>query len=570
MPTLSHDRPKSAIRLYSSAVRAVPSKDEAARGCQAFHMLKADPVQVGPLSRRPEHVTMPFAPFGEVLDQIEFHGLSEGEALARLSAPDRSMRRRVHEGLAVWVRHAVRLFRDRLAADLAAAGAHDVVAVRPWVHQIPAGDPNSRTRELCVWGRAYTYGTAQGVTRELRVPCMGGIRNERRGDAEKSVMAYVVAVGSLIDTTAFEQDRGRYLGGIPFPVLPPASAVPGAKPPDHVRVLEVSCTDGEAAPVFEGSVEAARVYFAEHGRAALHDLFRSGDRRPGYDCLECKDRKRCERLPRASGMLGIRDASRPRRVFTVTSGRYHGECAAKEHYRNLRLPVDEERENTPPVRQGKAVHAWIQRLHDRSPRRPCTEKDLPENPGCWEVDTWRLEGAEARDAAAMLAAHLEVCPYLGLSADAPAHPERILVADDRHSDTLVVAHADLVYRRGDSWNYREIKTTSSQEIVDGDLLLRRYQQLALAILLYESGVIPLGPQSAVELEILTPNGPDLRVLSPNSASLREAARREIHPLAAAWHRDAAHLANPGPICKRCPYHMWCPSADHAAGGARGA
>jgi hypothetical protein len=510
---------------------------------------------------------MPFEPLNRALDLIEFQHLSEAEALTSLSTPNDLSQQLVHEGLATWVTQAVRRYRGRLVADLAATGAQEVAAVQPWVHQIPASTPQSRTHELCVWGRAYTYRTVDGVIRELRVPATKRNQENRRSDAEKAVMAYVVAVGSLIDTAAFDKNRGRYRGGVPYPLLSATSSVPGAQPPDQVRVLEIDCTDGEVTPLFRGSVEAAEACFAEHGRTAIRDLFRSGERRPGYDCLDCKERNVCARLPKFAGMLGIRDRSRPRRVFTATGGRYHDECAAKEHFRTLGLPVDEGWENTSAVRRGKAVHAWLQRLHDRRPRRPCTVGDLPDDPDSWQAGRWHLKGAGARNAAAMLAHHLEVCPYLGLSPDTPAHTEQVIVADDPHSDTLVIAHADLIYRRRDSWSYRELKTTASREIVDGGSLLDRYRQAALAVLLYEAGAIPLGPLSAVELEILTPDGPDLRVLDPHSPALREAARRAVRPLAAAWHADAAHLANPGTACQRCSYQRWCPSVEHAAGEA---
>ncbi|WP_165975553.1 PD-(D/E)XK nuclease family protein [Actinomadura rubrisoli] len=504
---------------------------------------------------------MSFDPFNRLLDLIEFEGLSDDDALTGLSEPNAFFHRLVHEGLVTWVDQAVRRYRDVFLADMVAIGARDVVAVRPWVHQVPPSDASSRTHELCVWGRAYTYRSSSRLVRELRVPVTGSTEDRLRSDAEKSTMAYVVAMGSLIDNASFDRQRGRYLGGMPFPVLPPDPHIAGTTPPDLVRVLEVSCTDGAVAPLFQGSVETAEAYFAEHGRTAIRDLFRSTARRPGYDCLECKERKVCDRLPRYGGMLGISDVSRPRRVYTATTGRYHDECAAQEHFRTLRLPVDDVRETPSAVRQGNAVHAWLQRLHDRVPRRPCTTDDLPEDPRHWTGGSWRLEGAEAENAAAMLASHLEVCPYLGLAPEAPAHTERVIAADDPHCDTLVIAHADLVYRRSGSWNYREVKTTSLKRITDGDLLLSRYQQTALAILLYEAGAIPLGPLSAVELEILTPHGPDLRILDPRSPALREEARRTVRPWAAAWHADAAHLANPGPACRRCPYHQWCPSAE---------
>lgn len=396
MPTSFHDPRTTAIRLYSSAIRAVPADHEAPRGCPTFQALKIDPSRPQPPLKRPRHVTMAFDPFTRALDLIEFQHLSTAEALARLSTPDGLSRQIVHEGLATWGRQAVQHYHDRLVADMAAIGARDVVAVRPWVHQIPASDPRSRTYELCVWGRAYTYRTLDGVVRELRVPTIGHITDKRRSDAEKSIMAYVVAVGSLIDAVAFDRNRGRYIGGVPYPLLTATSSVPGARRPDHVRVLEIGCTDGEVAPLFQGNVEEAEAYFAEHGRTAIQNLFRSSERRPGYECLGCKERNVCDRLPRSAGILGIRDRSRPRRVFTATGGWYHDECAAKEHFRTLRLPVDEARENTSAVRRGKAVHAWLQRLHDRLPRRPCTVDDLPENPGSWKAGPWHLEGAEAQ------------------------------------------------------------------------------------------------------------------------------------------------------------------------------
>lgn len=528
-----------------------------------FHVLKADTARPRPRSRRARHVEMLFEPFNQVLDLMEFgQRISEAEALDQLSPPNRIGSELVHEGLATWVRQAVSRYHTRLTSDMAEMNARNVVAVRPWVHQILADDPRSRTHELCVWGRAYSYQTPGGVVRELRVPVVGSAGERTRSDAEKSVMAYVVAVGALIDSVRFEEARGLYWGGRPFPLVPGSTS----EPTDQVRVLEVGCSTGRAvAPLFQGSVEEATAYFADHGRQAIRELFRSPERTPGYDCLSCKERDVCARLPRGTGMLGIRDRRRPRRIFTVTSGRYQTECAAKEHFRALRLPVDQTRENTPAVRLGKGVHAWLQRLHDRSPRRPCTITDLPEDSGHWQASRWHFDGDEAREGAAMLAAHLEVCPYIGVSPDTLAHTEQVIVADDADCDTLVVAHADLVYQRNGSWCYREVKTTSAEKIIDGERLLSRYPQAALAVLLYRAGAIPLGPLSAIEVEILTPNGADLRVLDPRSPALLDVARQKILPMAVAWHGDADHLPNPGKNCRRCPYPQWCPSAQNASG-----
>ncbi|SDJ39272.1 PD-(D/E)XK nuclease family protein [Nonomuraea jiangxiensis] len=563
MSPSNHERDNAVIRIYSSSATTSP------KSCPTYLAAKTDySVKRSERKKSSRFASMAFSPFSAVLELVENYQVPLDEAFSHLPLRGDAARdiageliAPLHEGLLAWTHDAVRNYLRALEEDRHLQAAVGLRPAGPWVRQYPSSDAvvNSRTRELCAWGRGYIYRHGNDTVRELRIPAMGKAGAKRRADAELATAAHVLATGSCVDRDVVDRKRGPYRGGKPFPLLPFTASSPAAALPSRVRLVEIGCVDGLPQVLYDDTTEAAESFFISKAADTLSALHRPVTEIAGRDCLDCKIRSECRRLHSAPGFLDIRDSSHPRRIWSATTGRYFDDCPAKAHFRALSLPPDEESEKTAFVRRGDAVHAWLKRLHSRKPRRPCAPDDLPESPDSWSAGEWTLEGEHARHGAAMLAAHLEVCPFLDTAPDSIAYPEQTVAADDRHADVLIVADADLLYRRDGSWVYRELKTTAGDFVADGADLLTRYQQLALAVLLFKAGAIPAGPRSAVELELLTPVGPDIRVIDPNSTSVQERARDTIHGLTRRWHADEEYLPTPSEkACGRCSYQRWCP------------
>ncbi|WP_083939667.1 PD-(D/E)XK nuclease family protein [Nocardiopsis chromatogenes] len=554
------------MRIYSGS--AYTTREE----CPKHVAAKADyAIKRSKRRESPLLADMAFEPLTAVLDLVEHRGYSVEDACAALPSPADGPRilvndrvRPPHEGLLAWTRHAARAYLDALAADEDRDGRQRTPAADPWVHQYLPGN-GERPRELCAWGRRYTFHDNGETFRELRIPVLGSLER-RQGDrtAKTAVEAFVLATGTPVDSDVLASEPGRYWGGVPFPMRHPDGRSPEAAPgPRRVRIVEVSCLDSAVSPpLFEGDVSEAKAFYAAEGRGRLRTVVRADARVPGSDCVSCKVHPGCTALPSVQGLLGVSSKRRPRRTWSVTTGRYYEDCPAKAHFRELRLPTEAGVEYPAPVRQGHAVHAWLQRLHERRPFRPCTADDLPEDPGSWSAGQWLLEGEDARRATEMLAGHIEVCPLKDVSPITDVRMEQTLAAEDPEADVVVLAKADMLFHRDGSLVYHELKTSGSITPFGSRRLMWRHPQLALAVHLFARGVIEPGPMSTVELETLTPSGPDVRTIDPRSESAQARAAEVVHGLTAHWYGEERFPPAPDPkVCGRCPYQRWCPSAD---------
>ncbi|QUX24931.1 MULTISPECIES: hypothetical protein [Nocardiopsis] len=212
-----------------------------------------------------------------------------------------------------------------------------------------------------------------------------------------------------------------------------------------------------------------------------------------------------------------------------------------------------------------AVRAWLERAHERLPRRACEPADLPVDPARWACAGRRLFGERARRAAALLAAHIPVCPLRDLPAGDHVRSGPTLTADDTEADVLVVYRTDVLHHRRGSWVHRSVLI--SEEGPPGATGLALFAQdprAALGVLFFASGVIAAGPEPAVEVEVLGPDGAHVDTMDPASPQVLAAAERTVRALVAPWHRDRAYVPVPGPACRTCPYRGWCPQGEDAS------
>lgn len=462
-----------------------------------------------PTDERPKPTTLndfPLGPFMTALDLVEFGGVEPAVAVRRALAPARGSRN--HDGLADWTRHAVAGYLDAFEGD-------EATPVRtPWkqVVRLAAPDPRGvRHYEINAWGRRFR--SAGGVN-ELRLI---GFRNGRRGTGELAVAGFVAASGD------------------------PA--------PERIRIREFSCLTGQAELLYDRTRAETLDHYREHGRDALKNAVDGDEYRPGESCVACRFRSVCPARAETPGVLGIADRTRPRRTWSVSNARKYRGCPARDHLGRLRLPKAAAFEHGPAAERGRAVHAYVEHRHRSG--AVC----VPDVPESWPDRALPVD--EIAAGTAMLRHHAEVCPLSLAPTELRIEPN--LVFDDTAAEVVVIAKPDLLYRDGDSLVWRELKTTRT----DPDRLYRTLStipQLALAIvLLGKNAIRDAGPNPRVELELLHPDGNDLRIYDVRDPATRAEAEAVVTSLAAPWHGDDEFPARPGADCRTCEVVRWCPS-----------
>lgn len=551
------------VRVFTSAVR------EGEQECPMHRALKAHPrieTTVSSAFKSQDFEDFPLEPVMRALDLIEDGKAGVAEALDGLSRASSEARRgrgekRLHPGLVQWAAQAVTHYLEAAlpAVQMPGVGQPALVPVRDeWVQQLDLGrldESGVRMYELCAWGRRYQ--SPDGLFRELRLPRFGTVEGAEREPGEVAMAARVLAFGSPA-RVAEKRGTGAYAWstrrGRPY-------LVQQGTLPSWVRVVEVGCGDGSARVLFEGDPDKAQREY-EEARGRLRATVDSAERRPGRSCASCRLAPTCLDLHKVPGLLGIADATRPRRTLSVTDLRRHEKCPAQEHLRRLRLPRRLDIEyGSRAVQRGKAVHKLLEHLHARTPHRRCTLADVPDPRG-WGAGEWHLTGREAELGAQMMARHVAVCPLKYADRDMPLSREPVLAFDDPVSDTVVIAEPDLLYWDGGGRVWRETKTTGYIADRSGKDVLEVYPQAALALVLLAEGALGGDPaRSRVELEILRPSGPDLELISAGDPGRVAKAREVIASLAGPWHSDREFTANPGEKrCADCEVAQWCPSA----------
>ncbi|WP_234430921.1 PD-(D/E)XK nuclease family protein [Streptomyces sp. NRRL F-4489] len=424
----------------------------------------------------------------------------------------------VHDGLQQWTAHA----HEHYGAAFPEDPASPMTEVPAWSYRYQLPEPDQRgAREyrITVWGRCLR--SPDGTRRELRLPV------NRIKDAEP------------------------HRGHVAAAALATAEGIPGPLP-ERVRIVEFALLDGRTRTLFEGTrAEAVERYRKGGGPEALSAVLDGREFRPGSSCTGCAYLAVCPALRRAPGLLGVTGEGRPRRTWSVTNGRSYRACPARDHMRRLHLPAAQAVERSPSAERGRAVHAYLAERHGL--HRPCTV-DVPAQ---WVPDGFELPEEEQRLGALLLRRHAAVCPLRCVRDRSAVRVEPRVVRHDPFSDVLVIAEPDLLYRDGDSWVWRETKT-SATGWGRPEGLLERYPQLALAALLLSRGDLGGSPTRArIELEVLRPAGADLEIVDPRAPEIRAAAEETVRGLVADWHRDDHYAPTPGAACTRCEVARWC-------------
>ncbi|QKW31194.1 PD-(D/E)XK nuclease family protein [Streptomyces seoulensis] len=485
-------------------------------------------------------------PLNNVLDLMEFGEHASKDALAQWRAASKDP---VHPGLDQWTEHALRSYLTAAAAVPAAPGMPPGAALRPvsrlWARQrgpMKPGAPD--VYEEMVADRRYA---GHGV-RELRIVRTGSVQDRPRDEVEIAMAVGVLAGGSPVLSSRWDKNP-LTLGHYELPRL--------------VRLVEIGCADASHRILFEGTSEDAYALYGDPVEAALDRIIGGDAYRPGTDCGRCDAVAGCPAVPSVPGLLGIGRSDAHRRSWSVTTGRSYRRCPARAHLEDLLLPRDTAAEDSEAVVRGKAVHAWIESLHRRIPQRPCTPDDVPGPPEEWQYKKWSVTGLQARLGIQMIADHALVCPLRDRPEDAEVHPEETAAAYDPDANVVVLAKTDLLYRKNDRWFVRETKTA---RVPDEGNLLDQHPQLALAVLLAHTKVLPGNGHCRVELERLTGSGPVVTELDVTAADVVSEAQRVLAEYVTPWHADTRYPAKAGQACADCPFTRWCPDAADGNGG----
>lgn len=497
--------------------------------CPARDSAKARPaVTTRVPSQLPKEVLEDFTlgPVTEVLDLVEFDGVSPDRALAALAGRKRPL----HAGHRSYTEHAVVQY-------LAREAGHELVPVRDyWVVR----RDNGLRWELYTWWRRYR--SADGTLRELRRLRHAGARSSTPG--EVAIAAYAAAFGAEASWPR-RWKQPFALTGVP-------------SPPRQIRIVEVGLDDGSSTVQFNGSPEDAKAYYDTYGAQQVQKVVRGGAARPGSACVGCKQLTGCAALPRVPGVLGLSARPAPLRKVSVSDLRYHAACPAQSYLRTLHLP--KEAEYADSAKLGQAVHDWLDRLHRRNGHPACSVADMPPLGVNWTTGRWQVSDADAAAGHAMLLHHVDACPFHDSGLIEEVDSEALRAVHDTAAQALVISKPDLLYREDGSWIWRELKTTRRRQR-HGEDLLDLYPQLALAVTLLASGALGGDPSgSRVEVEILRPEGSDPHMIDPTDPERLAKARSVLHGYAGPWRDDHVWPAQPGGHCRQCPVSQWCVSA----------
>nr|WP_157554204.1 PD-(D/E)XK nuclease family protein [Herbidospora sakaeratensis] len=535
---MSHPLPSEVVRIGTTLLREEADACAGGRALRARPLTKREPER----SRRRPLQEFFFQPVGNLLDAIEFRNVSPEAAFADLRHT-----RNCHPQHRIWALEVVPVYlaarADHQAARAAAGEPPTIPVAAEWVGLDRLREPDVRgvkQYERTVWGRRYS--TEDGSIREIWIPSIRSAK-KNRPEAEIAAVAAIAATG-----VPARADFGK-----------PYKRISGeADAPQRVRVIGVGLGDGVPETLADWTAEEAAQRFSDHARNRYAAVLGGRDLRPGSDCVRCDGLAGCTALPEVPGLLGLPAPHRGRRRRSLSASdlRIYDSCPARFHLTRTLMIRDGQTENE-AIRRGRAVDAWLTERHRQHPWTPCRSGPIPGGlPGLTEVE-WE-------PALKMIRAHRAICPLDRLASTELVRPQWRLAAYDPVADVVVIADPDLLYTDAGGWVWRETKT-ASKRAWEGEPLLSRHPQLALAVLLMNAGVLGGEPRrSRIELEILRENGAACEEIDPFDTATLQQARDVVSGLASGWADDEVYTPDPGKDCAKCEVRRWCPAGTDPA------
>jgi hypothetical protein len=504
-------------------------------------------------------------PLMDALDLIEHGGRSTKDVVEELwssgGAFGQTNRPIAHAGLLEWTAAALSRFLVARAQDQRArrdAGQPPTFpAQHTWAVVRRLGQPDHRgasTYEATAWGRRYA--APDGDARDLWLLSFGQAKLDRPA-SEKAVAAHVVAYGQPCTG-----GRGSY----PFRALDIPADHSTRTLPSRVRVLDFGCGDGELVTLLDWDRQQVDEHYSADAKPVLARSVDGGPARPGSSCVDCKALTGCRALPQAPDLVTVaaRAKPAPRRSVSVSDLRTYAGCPAQYHLvRQLKLKTP--RLESEAIRRGRAVDSWLNDRHRRPASGDCRSTSPSVDAAAWMRTTFAVSEETAAIGEQMLEEHKAYCPLDDLPPGEKVLVQPPVTCFDRASNLVWIATPDLLHTRSSGWTWRETKTSTSP-LFEGEPLLRRYPQLALAVLMLNAGVLGGDlARSRVELEVLYPDDATLEEVDPSRPSVVREAREVLTSMAEPWLQDQTFPPSPGRNCESCEALTWClPGRTHQA------
>lgn len=408
--------------------------------------------------------------------------------------------------------------------------------------------------EWSAWGLLHV--SPDGALREFHILTWNAAGSRMRPDSYLAVCARAAA-----DAVIRSEGQPWRSSWTPSPRQPGEGV--------QVRLREIGMLDASDALLLDVTPQQARADFGEAVKDRVQVLsglgFNSGSR-----CATCAGRYQCRGIVRLPGVLGVAGPSTWTRALSpgdLTSARV---CTWQVHLeRDLGVPRDRQ-ESTEAMARGSRLHEWLEHAHGRL--SPCSPDDLPP-PGQGVGEVAERLGWDQGTYAALrpyLLQHLPGCPLReeGLIA---AVPELTLSAWDTDADVVMTTRADIVVETESRIVVRETKSVAEASIPEtSSEVFERYPQIAVTLCLLADGLSPFGapsplvvhvegrvpPPTFVQLELLSPEGCEVRTFSPDDPETVLLARTVVaEAVDTILYSDP--VPNPGRWCAWCPVSRWC-------------